>query len=47
MRQESNLAASREILSSWRVTAIGQVSNLAASREIMSSLEGNCNGAGK
>ena len=48
MGQVSNLAASREILSSWRVTAMGQVSNLATSREILSVLlEGYRNGAGK
>ena len=36
MGQVGNLAASREILSSWRVNAMGQVSNLAISREILS-----------
>ena len=35
MGQVSNLAASREILFSWRVTSMGQVSNLATSRELL------------
>ena len=47
MGNVSNLAASRKILSSWRVTAMGQVSNLAASREILSSWRVTAMGAGK
>ena len=47
MGQVSNLAASREIPSSWRVTAMGAGKKFSCIKRNPVLLEGYCNGAGK